>query len=152
MLILQKTSGSIASPARNNGVVGLKPTAGLISRFGVYSVTEWQDSVGVFAKTIRDAALVLTAIAGKRCSPVLMNPADEQVGFDEGDAFAGTDPRDHSGLKRPEDGTDFAAACDEASLKGIRIAVRLTSVRLFSKANADTRTRCLGMSSIAMSL
>lgn len=69
----EKTSGSIASPARNNGVVGLKPTAGLVSRFGVYSVTEWQDSVGVFAKTVKDAALVLTATAGWQCYLKLMN-------------------------------------------------------------------------------
>jgi len=45
--------------------VGLKPTVGLTSRYGVYCVTEWEDSVGVLGITVVDAATVLTAIAGK---------------------------------------------------------------------------------------
>lgn len=58
-----QTDGSIASPARNNGVVGIKPTSGLVPRSGVYYITEWQDSVGVLANTVLDAAHVLTTIA-----------------------------------------------------------------------------------------
>ena len=62
---ISKTSGSIYSPARVSGVVGLKPTVGLTSRHGVYCVTEWEDSVGVLGRTVVDAATVLTAIAGE---------------------------------------------------------------------------------------
>lgn len=62
---ISKTSGSISSPARASGVVGLKPTVGLTSRHGVYAVTEWEDSVGVLGRTVLDAATVLTAIAGE---------------------------------------------------------------------------------------
>lgn len=73
---------------------------------------------------------------GQRCSTCLdgnsrlavlfetHEPADQELGFDERDQFASADPRDHSGRDRPADGTDFAAACDEGSLNGLRIAVR----------------------------
>lgn len=60
-----QTSGSIASPARSAGTVGLKPTSSLTSRHGVYYVSELQESVGIMAKTVQDAAIVLTAIAGE---------------------------------------------------------------------------------------
>lgn len=62
----EKTSGSIASPAKAAGIVGLKPTVGLTSRHGVYRVSDYEDSVGILAQSVEDAAIVLTAIAGKR--------------------------------------------------------------------------------------
>ena len=61
----KQTSGSLASPARVSATVALKPTVGLTSRHGVYCVSEWQDSVGILARSVRDAAYMLSAIAGK---------------------------------------------------------------------------------------
>ncbi|MEV7125553.1 amidase [Streptomyces sp. NPDC093260] len=58
------TGGSIRVPATLNGVVGLKPTYGLVSRHGVTSLSWSLDHVGPITRTVDDAALVLTAIAG----------------------------------------------------------------------------------------
>ncbi|MGW8555585.1 amidase [Streptomyces tubercidicus] len=58
------TGGSIRVPAALNGVVGLKPTYGLISRQGVTSLSWSLDHVGPLTRTVRDAALVLSALAG----------------------------------------------------------------------------------------
>jgi amidase len=52
-------------PASKSAVVGIKPTVGLTSRYGVYSASEWQDSVGILARSVRDAAMLLTVIGGK---------------------------------------------------------------------------------------
>src|SRR5690349_24053903 len=61
-----ETDGSIMSPSSNNGVVGIKPTVGLTSRQGVVPISHTQDTVGPHARTVRDAALVLSAIAESR--------------------------------------------------------------------------------------
>ncbi len=58
------TGGSIRVPAAVNGVVGLKPTFGLVSRFGVFPMSPSLDTVGPLARTAEDCALVLDAIAG----------------------------------------------------------------------------------------
>ncbi|MFJ8475505.1 amidase [Kitasatospora sp. NPDC094011] len=58
------TGGSIRVPAALNGVVGLKPTYGLISRHGVTPLSWSLDHVGPLTRTVEDAALVLTALAG----------------------------------------------------------------------------------------
>ena len=59
-----ETDGSIVSPANANGVVGLKPTVGLTSRHGVIPISASQDTIGPLARTVADAAAVLTAMAG----------------------------------------------------------------------------------------
>jgi amidase len=59
-----ETDGSIVSPSSANGIVGIKPTVGLTSRQGVVPISHSQDTVGPHARTITDAALVLSAIAG----------------------------------------------------------------------------------------
>src|SRR5262249_26113805 len=59
-----ETSGSILSPGTANGLVGIKPTVGLISRDGIIPTTGDQDTAGPLARTVRDAAIVLGAIAG----------------------------------------------------------------------------------------
>lgn len=59
-----ETDGSIISPANNNGVVGIKPTLGLTSRAGVIPIAHSQDVVGPLARSVADAAAVLSAIAG----------------------------------------------------------------------------------------
>ncbi|KAI9848926.1 MAG: hypothetical protein M1838_000337 [Thelocarpon superellum] len=60
-----ETDGSILSPSEVNNLVGIKPTVGLTSRALVVPISEHQDTVGPLARTVRDAAYILTAIAGK---------------------------------------------------------------------------------------
>ncbi|KAF3901795.1 hypothetical protein AA313_de0205462 [Arthrobotrys entomopaga] len=60
-----ETTGSIIGPAERNCLVGIKPTVGLTSRHLVIPISEHQDTVGPMARTVRDAAYILSAIAGK---------------------------------------------------------------------------------------
>jgi amidase len=59
-----ETNGSIISPAVTNGIVGVKPTVGLVSRAGTIPISHSQDTAGPMARTVTDAAIVLTQIAG----------------------------------------------------------------------------------------
>jgi amidase len=61
-----ETDGSIVSPSSACGIVGLKPTLGLISGQGIIPITHWQDTAGPMARSVKDCALVLAAIAEKR--------------------------------------------------------------------------------------
>src|SRR5438045_662806 len=92
-----ETSGSLLSPATQNGVVTVKPTVGLISRTGILPIAHSQDTAGPLTRTVRDAAILLNVLAGP-------------------------DPRDPATLplKRPPDYTKFL---DENGLKGARIGV-----------------------------
>jgi amidase len=92
-----ETSGSLLSPATQNGVVTVKPTVGLISRTGILPIAHSQDTAGPLTRTVRDAAILLNVLAG-------------------------TDPRDSATLhlKRPPDYTKFL---DAGGLKGARIGV-----------------------------
>ncbi|KAJ5868813.1 hypothetical protein N7534_003366 [Penicillium rubens] len=60
-----ETSGSITSPGEKSGLVGIKPTVGLTSRYLVVPISEHQDTIGPMTRTVEDAALVLQAIAGQ---------------------------------------------------------------------------------------
>ena len=59
-----ETDGSIVCPSNANGIVGIKPTVGLVSRAGIIPIADSQDTAGPMARTVRDAVLVLGAIAG----------------------------------------------------------------------------------------
>ncbi|MGO9113742.1 MAG: amidase [Thermoguttaceae bacterium] len=59
-----ETDGSIISPSTVNGIVGVKPTIGLVSRAGVIPISHSQDTAGPMARTVRDAAILLSALAG----------------------------------------------------------------------------------------
>jgi amidase len=59
-----ETDGSIVCPASANGIVGIKPTLGLVSRAGIIPIAHSQDTAGPMARTVRDAAILLGAIAG----------------------------------------------------------------------------------------
>jgi amidase len=84
-----ETDGSITGPAALNGIVGIKPTRGLVSRSGIIPLAESFDTAGPMARTVTDAVLLLSAIAGS-------DPADE--------ATRGIPPaleRDFSSFLRP---------------------------------------------------
>jgi amidase len=59
-----ETNGSIISPSVTNGIVGIKPTVGLVSRSGIIPISHSQDTAGPMARNVTDAAIVLTQIAG----------------------------------------------------------------------------------------
>jgi len=92
-----ETDGSVVCPAGINGIVGIKPTVGLVSRDGIIPIAHTQDTAGPMARTVRDAAILLTAMSRK-------DPEDP--------AAAG-----HPGLK------DYAAGLDAGALEGRRIGV-----------------------------
>lgn len=94
-----ETDGSIACPASMNGVVGIKPTVGLVSRSGIIPISKTQDSPGPLARSVRDAALVLSIISG----------------FDQYDA-ATSECIGHTP-------TDYTTYLDTNSLKGKRIGI-----------------------------
>ncbi len=84
-----ETNGSIACPSSINGIVGLKPTVGLVSRSGIIPISKTQDTAGPMTRTIQDAAIVLGAltavdekdeIMGKRSANI---PADYTVFLDD---------------------------------------------------------------------
>jgi aspartyl-tRNA(Asn)/glutamyl-tRNA(Gln) amidotransferase subunit A len=79
------TGGSIRVPAALNGVVGLKPTYGLVPRTGVTSLSWSLDHVGPLTRTVQDAALVLSAIAGRDPRDPASVPAPAPDRIPEGD-------------------------------------------------------------------
>lgn len=93
-----ETDGSVTCPAAINGLVGLKPTLGLVSRRGVVPITSAQDTAGPMTRTVTDAALLLAAIAGS----------------DAQDA----DTRDADAHR-----TDYVAALATTALQGKRLGV-----------------------------
>ena len=58
-----ETDGSVVCPAGINGIVGIKPTVGLVSRDGIIPISHTQDTAGPMARSVRDAAILLTAMA-----------------------------------------------------------------------------------------
>ena len=60
-----ETDGSIVSPSSVNGLVGIKPTVGLWSRSGIIPISKTQDTAGPMARTVKDAAILLGALAGE---------------------------------------------------------------------------------------
>lgn len=86
-----ETNGSIVSPSSCNGLVGLKPTVGLVSRTGIIPISATQDTAGPMARCVRDAALLLGALAGP-------DPADAVT------VSANNPPRaaDYTRLLRPD--------------------------------------------------
>jgi amidase len=96
-----ETSGSILSPANQNMLVGIKPTVGRVSRYGVIPITADQDTPGPMARSVRDAAILLGALEG-----TAPDPGDEAT-----KACA------------PPPGRDYTKFLDAGALKGARIGV-----------------------------
>ncbi len=94
-----ETDGSIVCPSSANGIAGIKPTVGLVSRAGIIPISHTQDTAGPMARTVRDAALVLGVLAG----PDPRDPASAE-----------------SGLRGLDDYTPFL---DPAGLRDARIGV-----------------------------
>ena len=59
-----ETNGSIVCPSNNNGIVGIKPTVGLISRSGIIPISFTQDTPGPMGRTVEDVAITLGAMTG----------------------------------------------------------------------------------------
>jgi amidase len=59
-----ETDGSVTSPSSINGIVGIKPTVGLVSRSGIVPISASQDTAGPMARTVRDVAILLSVMAG----------------------------------------------------------------------------------------
>lgn len=96
-----ETSGSILSPADVNNLVGIKPTVGLTSRYLVIPISEHQDTIGPMTRSVKDAAYILSAIAGS----------------DANDNYTLASPFANHTLP------DYVAACDHNALTGKRIGV-----------------------------
>src|SRR5205823_2496820 len=103
-----ETDGSIVSPSNNNGLVGIKPTLGLLSRSGIVPIAHSQDTPGPMARTVADAAAVLAAMAGADASDRAMSDGD------------GTAPGVEPGPTRLRAPADYARFLDANGLKGAR--------------------------------
>jgi amidase len=80
-----ETDGSIVCPAGINGVVGIKPTIGVVSRTGIIPGAQSYDTAGPFARTVRDAAILLAAMAGADpADPATENTRGDVLEFTEG--------------------------------------------------------------------
>ncbi len=93
-----ETDGSIICPAAMNGIVGVKPTLGLVSRSGIVPISHSQDTAGPMARSVADAAALLTVIAG-------------------------SDPRDAATRDADAHATDYTRFLDPNALRGKRIGV-----------------------------
>jgi amidase len=87
-----ETDGSIVSPSSTCGIVGIKPTLGLVSRSGIIPIAHSQDTAGPMTRSVADAALLLTAIAG-------IDPADAATGESRGKAADYTQALRKDGLQ-----------------------------------------------------
>nr|WP_322114317.1 amidase family protein [Fictibacillus sp. KU28468] len=94
-----ETSGSILCPASANSIVGIKPTTGLLSRFGIIPISSSQDTAGPMARTVTDAAILLGGMTG----------VDNR------------DPATHKSIHAFE--TDYTKHLKETALNGARIGV-----------------------------
>lgn len=93
-----ETDGSVTCPAAQNGIVGVKPTVGLVSRTGIIPISASQDTPGPMTLTVEDAAILLTVMAG-------------------------SDPADPATAEADAKKEDYAKALNPAALKGARIGV-----------------------------
>jgi amidase len=78
-----ETDGSIVCPSAANGIVGIKPTLGLVSRTGIIPIAHSQDTAGPMARTVRDAAIILNALSGidTRDTTTMVNRSRGQLDY-----------------------------------------------------------------------
>ncbi len=106
-----ETDGSVTCPASLNGLVGLKPTVGLVSRTFVVPISHSQDTPGPMTRNVADAALMLTAMAG-------------------------SDPKDAATTDADRHATNYLAALQGATLKGKRLGVLRYAAQLQPESDA----------------
>ena len=94
-----ETDGSVVCPSSANGLAGLKPTVGLVSRSGIVPISHSQDTAGPMARTVRDVAILLGAMAGA-------DPQDSATSNSQGKLFP-----------------DYTKFLDPAGLKGARLGI-----------------------------
>ncbi|HYL14702.1 MAG TPA: amidase [Terriglobales bacterium] len=94
-----ETDGSIVCPSSANGIVGIKPTVGLVSRTGIIPISHTQDGAGPMARTVKDAAILLGVLTG-------VDRSDDATLASEGKSL-----------------TDYTRFLDPTGLKGARIGV-----------------------------
>ena len=94
-----ETDGSIVCPSSSNGLAGIKPTVGLVSRGGIIPISHSQDGAGPMCRTVRDAAILLGALTG-------LDPQDSATAASQG-----------------RSSTDYAQFCAPNGLKGARVGV-----------------------------
>ncbi len=94
-----ETDGSIICPSAINGLVGIKPTLGLVSRAGIIPIAHSQDTAGPMARTVTDAAILLNVLSG-------MDPRDQMTANSRG-----------------KSSSDYTRFLDASALKGARIGV-----------------------------
>lgn len=109
-----ETDGSIVCPASANGVVGIKPSVGLASRAGIVPIAHSQDTAGVHARGVADAAAVLAAIVA-----------------------TSVDPRDNATNAAAGQPADFTRFLDREGLRGARIGVA-RNLGFGARATVDT--------------
>ncbi|MBY0573655.1 MAG: amidase [Undibacterium sp.] len=105
-----ETDGSIVCPAAMNGLVGLKPTLGLVSRSGIVPLSHSQDTAGPMTLTVTDAALIMNAIAGSDIHDPATKEADQRRS------------------------KDYRAGLNKEALKGLRIGVASQLVKGYDQA------------------
>lgn len=110
-----ETAGSIMSPAMQNGIVGIKPTLGLVGRSGIIPISSTHDTAGPMARTVQDASVLLSIIAG-------IDPCDSAT---------------HS-QNTPVDYTKYL---DKNGLKGVRIGIN-RSQKLDNFALSEEEKAC----------
>lgn len=94
-----ETNGSVVSPSSVNGIVGIKPTVGLLSRSGIIPISSTQDTAGPMARCVKDAAMLLTALAGVDPEDAITHESEDKAGI------------------------DYAVSLDTAGLKGKTIGI-----------------------------
>ena len=116
-----ETDGSIVCPSGVNGIVGIKPTLGLVSRSGIIPIAHSQDTAGPMARTVRDAAILLSAMTG-------------------------VDADDPASLAAPATVPDYTANLAADGLQGRRIGV----LRTYTGAGSNPQVEALFEDSIAV--
>ncbi len=107
-----ETNGSIVCPSHANGVVGIKPTVGLVSRAGIIPISETQDTAGPMARTVRDAAICLGALTG-------IDEKDDKTADSEGKSY-----------------TDYTPFLNKEGLKGKKLGLYTRSMGFHHQVDA----------------
>lgn len=136
-----ETSGSILSPSHQHGLVGLKPTVGLLPRTGIIPISPSQDSAGPMARTARDAALLAQVMQGPdvRDAASLGHARLDFLGAIQGDALRGA----RIGVARAGSWEGLSAT-EQAALEGALAALERAGAELVDPADLDTREELKG--------